>query len=482
MSAAAAQLKACPIERPLCVDLDGTLIHSDTLAESVLALLRQRPWLIFVLPLWLLTGKAQFKRKIALRASLPVEQLPYDTALITYLKAERVRGRCLVLATGADRQIAERVASYLGIFSEVLASDGAVNLVGTAKLRALQERFGATGFGYAGNSQADLPIWRHAEEVLAVNASPSVQRALADRHPVVIGTRSRWRALLRACRLHQWAKNALLAAPPLLAHKLFHLPVLLETAVAMVSFSLCASTVYLVNDLLDLEADRVHPQKRRRPLASGEVTVPAVASSVVLFGSAGLILGALLGRPFFFMLLVYAGLTLGYSLCVKKIPLMDVILLALFYTIRLQAGALATHVPISHWLLQFSIFLFFSLALVKRTSELRNIAQVHGADPIRRGYVKGDIDQLASFGTASGYVAVVVFGLYLSSPEVRVLYRYPEYLWGAVPLLLYWISRVWLLTLRGVITEDPVVFALQDRVSYAVGAAIAVVLLIAKVL
>ncbi len=467
------QLVPVASRRPLCVDLDGTLVKSDTLVDSLLALVRTRPRAALRIPGWILGGKANLKAQVASSVALDVAHLPYNRALLDYLQQQRSEGRKLYLTTGADVRIARRVAAYLGIFEEVLASDGSLNLTGGNKLHSLQARFPQQGFDYVGNASPDLPLLAAAHDAMIANPDLRLQSSLRSRGITVSHTFEDRPAIqktfLKAIRAHQWAKNTLLFVPMLLGH-VATLHNTLVAALAFLSFSLVASSTYIMNDLLDIEADRRHPRKRYRPFASGNLSAAAGLLIVIVFLLAAAVGSRFLPLPFTAWLALYFVSTLAYSLSFKKLVLVDVIILSGLYTLRILAGGAATSVPISPWLTAFAIFLFLSLSMVKRFSELQT-TRASGTTPSNgRGYQLGDIEQLRSFGTASGYASVVVLALYISSPMVMTLYRHPERVWLMTPLLILWISRVWLLASRGELDEDPVVFALTDRTSLVIGA------------
>jgi 4-hydroxybenzoate polyprenyltransferase len=468
--------------RPLCVDLDGTLVKSDTLVDSLLVLLRKRPALALALPGRLLHGKAAFKAFLSQSISLDVAHLPYNRKLLHYLNAERARGRAIYLATGADLAVANRVAAHLGIFSGVLGSDGATNLTGNKKLTSLRGRLGSAPFDYIGNDTPDLPLLAKATEPMVANPSLGLRMRLRTSgirpanqfiersHPLT--------AMLKAVRAHQWAKNLLIFVPLLLSHALSAAK-LLTAFEAFCCFSLTASSAYIVNDLLDIEADRRHPQKRLRPFASGDLAPFTGIVLVVVFLLAGLLGGRLLPGGFYGWLILYLATTLAYTWFLKRIALVDVLALSGLYILRLLAGAAATETPISHWLAGFSMFLFLSLAIVKRFAELENL-RASGAQPKNgRGYLLADMDQMRSFGTASAYAAVVVFAIYISGRDVVKLYHEPRLLWLIVPLMILWLNRVWLLASRGQLDEDPVAFALTDRMSQLIGLAVVAIALLA---
>ena len=460
---------------PLCVDLDGTLVRSDLLIESLFALLKRNLFYLLLLPWWLLGGKARFKAEIAARVELEPGLLPYREDLLAYLRQQRAAGRRLVLATASHIRSAEAVALHLGLFDGVLASDARRNLSGTLKLARLEQEFGPRGFAYAGDSRVDLPIWARAGAMVLVAVPPRLQGA-AERlgtpvERVFQAPSGQGPALYaQALRINQWVKNLLLFVPLAMAHRLQEPALLGQALLAFVSFCLCASSVYLLNDLLDLPADRRHPSKRRRPFASGAL---APARGLLLIPLLLLLSFALaLALPWAFAAflgLYYLG-TLAYSLWLKGGALIDVLTLAGLYTLRILAGAAAVAVTPSFWLLAFSMFLFLSLALVKRYIEIATLAQPGQAPGFGRGYRAEDLPLLSQFGTTSGYLAVLVLALYINGDNVQALYSHPELIWLLCPLLLYLISRTWLLAARGELHEDPVVFALRDRRSQWLGA------------
>ncbi len=471
------------VQRPLCVDLDGTLVKVDTLYDSFLLLVRKDPRAIFNAPRWLAGGKANLKAHIARAISLDVTRLPYNQPLLDYLKAQNALGRPIFLATGADAQLAQRVAAHLAIFSGVLASDGRSNLTGRTKLARFRELFPNGGFDYIGNAAPDVDLLAASVQPQMANPSfalrallrargISVAQCFTDRAPRV-------KSVVRAMRVHQWAKNFLVLLPFILAHK-WQLAPARSAFIAFLCFSLCASATYLVNDLLDIENDRHHPRKRFRPFAAGDLSVPAGVGLFALLAALSAACLFLLPLSFSILLAIYFASTLAYSFKLKSIVLIDVIALSGLYTLRLFAGGAATHTPISHWLAGFSILLFFSLAVVNRYAERLPTLQVGVAPHTGRGSRLSDIDQMRSFGTASAFAAVVVFANYISGFDVAVLYRKPGMLWLIMPLLILWLCRIWLLASRGELNEDPVAFAITDRVSLLIAVAIAAIALLAQ--
>jgi 4-hydroxybenzoate polyprenyltransferase len=469
------------LARPLCVDLDGTLIKSDSLFDAFCELVRRNPFGAWRVPLWMMGGRARMKIEIARRAPLEASRLPYNLQLLRYLQAQWREGRPLYLATGADAGIAERVAAHLGIFQGVLGTEGKINLTKSRKLARLKERFGE--FDYVGNSDADVVILAGSHEAMVANPTLGLRLALRMRHipvsRVFIDRRPVGRTLVKAIRLHQWAKNVLLFVPLLLSHKLTA-PSAVAAIAAFFCFCFMASANYLVNDMLDIESDRRHRSKRLRPFAAGDLSVAGgIALSLALILASAALL-PVLPRAFALWLGLYIVATLSYSLYLKRVAVVDVLLLSGLYTLRLLAGGAATGTEISPWLAGFSSFLFLSLAMVKRFSEIENLREMGGTATHGRGYLLADMEQIRSFGTSSAYAAVVVFMLYIARPDVTELYRHATRLWLIVPLLIYWLNRVWLLASRGELDDDPVVFAMRDAMSLAVGAAVAVLALLAS--
>ena len=472
-------------EPPLVVDLDGTLLRTDLLLETGLVYLRDRPHRFLDPLLWLLRGKAALKHELAHAAQVDVTSLPYDRAVIEFIESERSRGRRVVLATASHRLLAEQVAGHLALFDEVIATESGRNLAADVKRDALIESFGKGGFDYLGNSGDDLPVLGSARAGYLANASPAVERrarGLGNLSRVISTARSSWKDWARALRLHQWLKNLLLFVPLLAAHRYADGPLVLDAVTAFLCFGLCASSVYVLNDLLDLRDDRHHARKRLRPFAAGQLSIQqGLVAFPLLVGGAFALAAWRLPPAFVGGMAAYYVLTLAYSLWLKRRTVIDVMTLAALYTLRIIVGALALGIPLSFWLLAFSMFIFLSLALVKRYAELFQLRAQGAMDKARgRGYFADDLGMIASLGAASGYIAVLVLALYINDPATRELYRQQEVIWLACPLLLAWISRVWMLAHRGLMNEDPVVFAVQDRASLLIGVLVAAVFWAAK--
>ena len=461
------------LSKIIAVDLDGTLTLTDTLHESVLTLLRVKPFMLFLLPFWLIKGIAHLKSKVAENFVLDVTTLPYNSPFIDWLKEQKANGKKIVLCTAANERIAQAVSKHLNLFDDVIASDAYTNLKGDNKRNSLQERYGDQGYDYAGNSNADINVWASASQAIVVNASAEVQKKASQVASVYQTFHSDGVGILdwfKALRVHQFLKNLLLLVPLLAAHQLGNIQSLATLVLAFISFSLCASAIYVINDLLDLESDRNHPRKRYRPFASARLSIAlGVAIAPLLIGlSIGF--GAFVGADFLVVLLLYLMLTIAYSLLLKRIVLVDCLTLATLYTIRIIAGAAAVSVPLSFWLLAFSVFIFLSLALVKRYAELvvqtqEGKSSVHG-----RGYMVSDAPLLQTLGVSSGYVSALVIALYVRSEDAVSLYAEPIAIWFVLPTLLFWVGWVWLKAARGEMHDDPIVFAVKDKVSLVVAA------------
>ena len=472
---------------PLCVDLDGTLLRTDMVWESLVRLLKQNPLYLVLVPGWLLRGRAYLKAEIAARVEMEVSALPYNQDLLDFIQAEKRAGRYIMLVTASDARLAERIGAHVGLFDEVLASDGKTNLRGKNKVKVLADRFGARGFDYAGNSTVDLPVWEQSRQAIVVGGSTGLVTQASERATVshIFGPHHQFvPALIESIRPHQWVKNLIVFVPLLTAHRLGERLALWQAVLAFLAFCSCASGMYLLNDLLDLEADRHHPTKRLRPFAAGDLPLPAGLVAFPMLLAMSMFLMWQLPWGFSVVLGVYALLTASYSLRLKEAPILDVFCLTALYTARLIGGHEAAAVEYSFWLLIFSMFIFLSLALMKRFTELIAAREQNKADIKGRGYIASDLQLVATLGTSSGFLAVLVLALYVNSQDSQVgrLYHHPYLLLCICPLLLYWISRVWFLAHRSEMHDDPIVFALKDPVSYIVGVLTLIILWLAATL
>lgn len=440
---------------------------------------RHHPFEAWRLPLWVFAGKAEFKRRLAQRVRPDAALLPYRQDVIEFLRAQKEAGRVLVLSTASEASVARGVAEHVGLFDEVMGTENGRNLRAAEKLRAVQDHCGAAAdFAYIGNSRDDIPLWEKASECYAVSPSRAVSRQAAERSCRIDRTftneSSVWRAIFKVMRPYQWVKNILLLIPLGTAHKVGDWGLLLQALLAVAVFSLCASGVYVANDLLDIEADRKHQRKRKRPLASGTLSIPqGIVLTFVLLMGAFAASALLLPWRFTALLAAYLAISTSYSGFFKRRLLQDVFVLAGLYTLRIFAGGAAVNVAVSQWLLSFSMFCFLSLALLKRYSEMLLVEEQGDRQAAGRSYLTDDLHMLASFGPAAGYATVMIFCLYINSDAVRPLYHRPDLLWIGAPILMYWFTRIWFLARRRLVTDDPILFAMGDKVSWIMGAAMA---------
>lgn len=457
------------LQLPLCIDMDGSLLLTDTLWEACLRLVARNPLYLLLMPFWLFGGKAAFKHKISQRVTLAYDALPVNQRLLDYIKEQKAGGREIVLITAADQKIANGVADQLNVFDRIYASDGQLNLSGQRKAEKLTEVFGKQAFVYAGNAAIDLAIWQAAAAAITVNAPAQlvnqVRSSYTHEADFPAEHRDTIKYVLRAFRPHQWVKNLLLFVPLVLSHKL-EPQLILNSLLAFIAFCLTASAIYIVNDLFDLEADRRHTSKRNRPFASG--ALPIIYG--IVLSTALIILAALIttniNLNFALVLLAYLLLTTIYTIYLKHIVLVDVLTLTSLYTVRILAGAAAVSVPVSYWLLAFSIFIFMSLGLTKRYIELQKLLESSDLEQKARDYTIHDLPVVLLFGVCSGFIGVMVLVLYINDLHASKLYSQPTWLWIVGMAILYWINRIWLLTHRGELNEDPVLFAIRDQASY----------------
>lgn len=467
---------------PLCIDLDGTLTPTDTLWELVLNMVKHKPYTALLWPAWLLRGRAYLKQRVAEHSQLDSDYLPYRTDFLEFLKTEHSAGRTLVLVTAADKKLADKVAQHVGIFSDVLASDGNINLAGKNKAAELVKRFGERGFDYAGNSRTDIPVWYSARESivtgLAARFVSSLPKTITVTH-VFPDKHSQVKGLIKSLRPHQWIKNILVFIPLLLAHRMGDVNVWGQAVIAFAALSLTASSLYVLNDLLDLPSDRRHRYKKYRPLAAGHLSPLLAILAIPLLLCIAFGLAFLLPLKFVGALVLY-GLGSGiYSFYFKRIAVLDVLSLAALFTLRIILGGFATEIPLSGWFLAFSGCIFFSGALVKRFMELVDMPEESEHKAHGRGYTREHLKLVNMLGMGSGYLAVTVLALYVMySPEVDQLYSRPARLWLLCPLLFYWITHAWRMAGRGQMHADPMTTLAKDKISYAVAVLVILVILI----
>ncbi len=452
---------------PLYVDLDGTLIKTDLLFEGIFLLLRQNPMWVFALPIWFLGGRAKLKSEIARRTEINVDLLPVNEEFLAYLQNEKNDGRTLILISASDQQAVDKVGERFQLFEQCIGSDGKTNLKSKAKLSRIREMNGGQEFAYAGNSSADISVWAEAGEVIRVNCSDTLGAAsLTDKHAKLFDERlNTFPSLWRALRPHQWIKNGLLFIPLILAHRVNDLHLLEHAVIAFICFSLTASSVYLLNDLLDLESDRKHANKRYRPLASGELPIQLGLLIMPTLLVLAILIAHLLPVDFVAVLGIYWSLTLLYSFVLKRLFLLDVVILSGLYTLRLVAGATAVHVQASPWLLAFSTSLFLGLAIMKRVIELVNREDSNKESLPGRAYSNKHLKFLSALGVMASMLSVLIFAFYIDAEETKMLYSTPLVLWPICGLLSLILFRIWCFAIEGELQDDPVLFAVSDRPS-----------------
>lgn len=448
---------------PLAVDLDGTLIATDLLWESVFQLLRRNPLCLLLLPLWLLSGRARLKCEVADRVEIDAAALPYREELLERLREEKGSGRRIVLATAAPKKFAEAIACHLDVFDKVISTDRASNMASKKKRDALVDAFGDGGFDYAGNSRADTIIFDAARQAIVVAPDRQAARWQAAHDAELLAApRPTVKTIVKMLRVHQWLKNALIAVPVALSHEYLNVGMLFECLLAFVAYSTAASAIYILNDFFDLTLDRRHPTKRHRPFASGLLSMRFGVGAMAVLLTVSAVAALFLPLLFAVVLGCYLVATTAYSLSIKRMLLVDVLTLAGLYTLRILAGAAATGIEVSFWLLAFSIFFFLSLALVKRFVELRSTDLPEGERIAGRGYRAEDEDIVAQAGMASAFSAALVLALYIQSDAVRELYPHPWMVWPLGPIVLYLTMRVWILARRDEMHDDPIVFIIRD--------------------
>jgi 4-hydroxybenzoate polyprenyltransferase/phosphoserine phosphatase len=461
----------------IVVDLDGTLLRTDSLHENLIKVLMHSPHLLLRVLRWLMRGRAFMKNQLMSHVPLSPEDLPMREPLLKWLHARKADGHKIVLASAADDSFVKNVASHLKIFDQAVGSSGDRNLKGKNKVEALRSLANGEPFFYIGDALAAVPLWQNAQGGIAINPSFFLRRELR-RLPDVKIVRDKKRffsTIFKAIRLHQWAKNILVFAPAIAAHKVLVPSVFWAGTKAFFVFSFCGSAGYLVNDLFDLHADRHHRSKRHRPLASGQLSIVAGIFLAVGLLAAGFGVASQLSEAFVLCTLLYIAASLIYSYWIKSFIMADVLLLAMLYAIRMFAGGKATQTPITNWFLLFALFMFLGLALLKRYTELRGLKE--GVLAGRRGYRVDDQIVILVMGIACSFISILIFALYMTGPDVTALYRYPDRLWFLNPCLVYWLGRLWLLAHRNEVHDDPVVFTITDKSFYATGAAAVAVLL-----
>ncbi len=461
------------------MDLDGTLIKTDSLYELFLLLFKTNPLYCLIAISWLMKSKAHFKAEITKRVQLSAESLPYNQDVIDYIKAQDPQ-REILLVTGSNKTIADSIAEYLGLFDEVIASDAHINLTGVNKRDHLAKRFADTGFEYIGNESTDIPVWEVAKKVSVVSQDNAFLKQVTstfDDVEVFQLEKPSIKNYLKGMRLHQWVKNLLVFVPLFLDHRFNDGQAFMSVILTFFGLSILASFTYIINDLLDLESDRLNSYKRKRPFASGLISIKQAAIMMLVLFVIFVLIMTQLTPAVILVLMIYLAATLSYSFYFKRVAMLDVTMLAGLFSLRIISGIVAIGSAWSFWLLAFSMFFFLSLAFAKRFSEVDNIRKEGREKAVGRGYSVVDLPMLNISGVASGYISILVVALYIDSEKVRQMYTHPEILWLICPPLLFWIGRIWLITGRGEMHEDPIVFAIKDKVSLFIVALCGAILL-----
>ncbi|MGI6681309.1 MAG: UbiA family prenyltransferase [Bdellovibrionota bacterium] len=471
----------------LFVDLDGTLIKGDLLYECLISIIKKSFFSIFFIPIWLLKGKAYLKEKFSLLIELNVELLPYNQEVVAYIKAKKEKGIRIILATASNHNLAKPISGFLGLFDDVIASNKKENLKGKNKLKKIKSYLSDNNFSkefsYIGDSTADIVIFNEAKEPIIVGNEKIYNKIkLKNKNAKFIAESAKFSitSFLSMIRTYQWVKNLLIFIPLILSHKFLNIDLVLKAIVAFFSFSFLASSVYIINDIFDINADRMHPSKKHRAIASGDIPISLGLKTVIFLIPFSIVISLSLGKEFLLILTLYFITTTLYSIFFKKIVLVDILILSLLYTVRILAGGVALNIALSPWLAMFSLFMFFSLACAKRYAELYAVKNNLQHKIMGRGYQASDLEQIQIFGSSSGYIAVLIFALYIQSDVSVRLYKTPSFLWGLCPLMLYWISRVWLISHRGQMEQDPIIFAMKDKASYIILVFVVIIFVVAK--
>jgi 4-hydroxybenzoate polyprenyltransferase len=466
---------------PLCLDLDHSLLRTDLLYESFISAIKNNPLCTFGLIYSLFRGRASLKSYLAKRAIIDLKLLPKNHLIEDFAKIES-KSRRVYLVTATNEKLAQEFTKLNPWIYDFLSSNETSNLKGSVKRDLLISKFGIGNFDYLGDSNSDLAIWSVARRSYIVKGSKSLVKKCSKYKNIreIFPLRKfSLIPLLKGLRIHQWVKNLLIFLPLIASHNIYNINLWISSFAAFLVFSLTASSVYLLNDLSDLESDRTHRSKKKRPLASGDLLILHALIIIPFLLTIALTLGLALATNFALVLGIYFTLTCLYSFKFKREPVLDIVFLASLYTIRIYAGSAATGIPVSSWLLSFSMFIFLSLACAKRVAEI-SIHEDEKSPIPGRGYYKKDKDIIANIGVSGGIVSVMVLALYVTAQEVVALYNAPELLLFTCPLVLYWISSIWLVTWRGQLDDDPIVYALKDKASYIIGILVLLVLVLAK--
>jgi len=463
---------------PLCVDLDGTLIKADMMFDSIALLIKKNPLYMFIIPFWLMKGKLYLKEQLLKNVKQDINNVPINQEVVDYIINEKKNGRNIILVTASMQFYADEFKEKFYFLDEAIGTKEGVNLVGTAKAEYLKNRFGDKGFDYIGDSRKDLFVWKYAANALIVgNNNEIIAKAKQITNVIKIwegDKESKISIIYRQLRIYQWVKNVLIFLPALLAHNL-ELATYFNLILSFFSFSFVASSIYIFNDLMDLNSDRNHEIKKNRPIASGKFKISNAFIYSFFLMIFGIILSIFVNINFAIVLLIYIISTFAYSTFLKRIYIIDIITLAVLYTLRLIAGSATSGDAISEWFAAYSLFFFFSMGALKRFTELKNSKKEKLSG---RGYISDDLNIIQTIGISSSLISVLVMVLYINSSTISQLYSNPKFLYLIIPILLHWILRVWILADRSQMNEDPIVFGIKDKSSYVSGFLIFVIMLL----
>lgn len=466
----------------IVVDLDGTLTFTDTFFESLICLIKKNIFYLLILPFWLLQGKSKLKSKVSDRIFLDATLLPYNKKLIEFLLKEKKKNKKIILCSATDKRIANSVAEHLNLFDEVIASDKLLNVAGINKKKLLEKKFGKKNFDYAGNSKIDIKVWEAAKSSIVVNANKSViHQAKKITNFCKVFPKQKLKILdwLKIFRIHHWIKNLIIFIPLIAAHQINNFQILPALTIIFFSFSICASGIYIINDLIDLQSDRKHLSKRNRPIASGILSIQNAILLSIICITLSIVLGLVVSTKYIIYLVFYLLLNILYSLYLKRFILIDCFVLVIFYNLRIIVGGLIGNIEISFWLFMFSTFIFLSLALIKRYIELQKYKNTTNKYLYGRGYKSSHARIVKILGLVTGYLSVFILFLYANASTTSILYNEPKIIWFVVPVFFYWMYRMWLKAEKNEIDDDPIIFIIKDKISIFLSLLILIIFVIA---
>ena len=462
----------------LCVDLDGTFLQTDMLYESFVYCFMKNPLILFLCIIWLIRGgKTLLKEKLANKYSFDPILLPVNTSVHNLIRSKKDHGYLVFLISASADQILKAIFerySYLfnGYFGTgtVVTGGGEPNLQGVNKAEFIKENFKNSHIEYIGNSNADIIVWKNCSKGYAV--SSNTNKFPSELHLEYLkpnAQKSIIKLILKQLRVHQWIKNSLIFLPLVASHQILSPTTYLYSLFGICAFSLITSTVYVINDLLDLENDRAHETKKKRPLASGDLSILLGLYLAFACFTSGAIIAYAISPLFLILALVYILINLFYSAKAKKLIILDCILLAMMYTYRIFLGTIIASLEVSVWLISFSFFLFLSLAFIKRYAELFNLKKQSMEKTKGRAYQVNDMPVIIGMAIGAGFLSILVLDIYLNQDEIKEAFQSIWFAYFCLPTLLYWLARIFIKTARGNMNEDPVAYALKDKASLVIG-------------